>query len=129
PCTNCVAVTSTVQRLADIARYAQPHTSYKYLSHEQLRELLRDRNMTINYWKLQVSFFQYRLLFNDYSHFMMAVATDDVPRLRQLINQAQKSCTSVSKIVGLGEEAIAGNYHVRGYSEHDHAMSLLALRL
>ncbi|KAI0072081.1 hypothetical protein K474DRAFT_1686804 [Panus rudis PR-1116 ss-1] len=59
----------------------------------------------------------------------MAVATSDVPRLHQLVSQARKAHASVSKIVHLIEDAMSGTYHVRGYSERDHDMSLLSLRL
>ncbi|KAI0078464.1 hypothetical protein K474DRAFT_1583683, partial [Panus rudis PR-1116 ss-1] len=133
-CPSCISITDTVQRLAEMARYALPHTNHKLLSHEQLRDLLRDRMTTINYWKLR-SLSLMRKCANvlrkvsDYSRFLMAVSTYDVPRVRQIIAQARKNRASVSKIVHLIEEAMRGTYHARGYEDKDRDLSLLALRL
>ncbi|KAI0039703.1 hypothetical protein FA95DRAFT_1577424 [Auriscalpium vulgare] len=89
PCSACEAVKSTVTRLAEMAVHAEPRTSHKYLSHDQVRGLVEERDTTINALKLKLNLGRkvasvMRKL-DDYRRFVMAVSTGDVPRLRQLV--------------------------------------------
>ncbi|PIL37672.1 hypothetical protein GSI_01366 [Ganoderma sinense ZZ0214-1] len=133
-CIECFSVREKVARLAAMAQFALPHTNHAYLTHEQLRELLRDRDQTLQHWKLK----SLNLLrkcaatiqkLDDCHRFIMAVATSDVPRLGQLVTQCLKEKASVAKIIGRIEDALNGAYQARGYDSDDYDMALLVLRL
>ncbi|KAI1784985.1 hypothetical protein LXA43DRAFT_900727, partial [Ganoderma leucocontextum] len=64
----------------------------------------------------------------DARRFQMAVATTDVPRVRQLVDQAMKDGSSLSAITSKIELAGAGLYEARGYDETDYDIALLILR-
>ena len=55
----------------------------------------------------------------------MAIATNDVPRLHQLIKQCIKDQASIKRIVAQVEDSIAKVYHVRGYEQADLDIALL----
>ncbi|KAM5529996.1 hypothetical protein V8D89_010026 [Ganoderma adspersum] len=133
-CTGCMSVREKVARLATMAQFALPHTNHAYLTHEQLRELLRDRDQTLQRWKLK----SLNLLrkcatalqkLDDYHRFVMAVATADVPRLNQLVSRGMKEKAGIGKIISRIEDALNGAYQARGYDSDDHDMALLVLRL
>ncbi|KII88930.1 hypothetical protein PLICRDRAFT_29388 [Plicaturopsis crispa FD-325 SS-3] len=133
-CRNCADLTKTVERLAAMARDAAPHTNHRFLTYEQLRDMLRDRNKDIHLLRLDslnVGKKCASLLkqLDDHRRFLMAVATGDVPRLQQLVRQALKENASVSKIVSKIEDGLVGTYVARGYEEVDRAVSTLVLRL
>ncbi len=56
-CLACQAVTEKVEHLARLAQSAVPHTRYCFLTHEQLRERLRERDELVQGWKLKVSYY------------------------------------------------------------------------
>jgi hypothetical protein len=51
---ECDALHGRLQELAQIARNARKGMNYKFLSHDQLREILVERNEELNKLKLQV---------------------------------------------------------------------------
>lgn len=55
-CHECDALRGRLEDLAQIARNARKGTNYKFLSHDQLRELLIERNEELNKLKLEVHF-------------------------------------------------------------------------
>jgi hypothetical protein len=55
-CQECDTISERLDDLAQIARNAKKGTNYKFLSHDQLRELLIERNEQLNKLKLQVWF-------------------------------------------------------------------------
>lgn len=54
PCEECEAATDKVERLAQLAEHASAHTNHKYLTHQQLHELLRYNHDTMSRLKLKV---------------------------------------------------------------------------
>jgi hypothetical protein len=59
----------------------------------------------------------------------MALATDDIPRLHQLIRQGLKEGAGISAIINKIEQALSGVYQARGYNDLDYDIALLVLRL
>jgi hypothetical protein len=59
-CQECDALHGRLQELAQIARNARKGTNYKFLSHDQLREILVERNEELNKLKLQVILLDWR---------------------------------------------------------------------
>jgi hypothetical protein len=151
-CPDCKAITKTVERLVSMAHRAESHTNHKYLNHQQLRNLLADRDETVKIWKLKVCFSSQinqdtKLIFfvqamnlsrkcasvfrklDDCKRFVMAVATGDIPRLQQLVRQGLKEGASISTIISKIEQALDDTYHARGYKLKDFDIALLVFRL
>ncbi|GJE91565.1 hypothetical protein PsYK624_077150 [Phanerochaete sordida] len=134
PCLQCAAARSKVDHLADLASSVASHTNYKWLTHEQLRDLLREKDAALRKWKLMALSLTRKYgsvldKLDDARRFIMAVATKDVPRLQQLVRQGLKEHASISKIVQRVEDSLNKVYHARGYSEDDKDVSLMVLRL
>jgi hypothetical protein len=55
-CQECDAISERLDDLPQIAPDAKTGTNYKFLSHDQLRELLIERNEQLNKLKLEVWF-------------------------------------------------------------------------
>ncbi|KAH9951507.1 hypothetical protein B0H21DRAFT_681162, partial [Amylocystis lapponica] len=62
-------------------------------------------------------------------HFVMAVATGNVPRFQQLVRQGLNERVSVSQLVSRLSETVAGLYQCRSYDQSDLDVLLLVLRL
>ncbi|KDQ54169.1 hypothetical protein JAAARDRAFT_182553 [Jaapia argillacea MUCL 33604] len=134
PCLQCQSVTKEVERLASMAAKVSAHTNHKYLTHEQLRELLKERDETILALKRESLNLGQRCAslmqrVQDCRRFLMAVATGDVPRLQQLIRQALKEGASLSKIISKLKDSLLGIYHARGYDTTDFDIALLVFHL
>ncbi|KAI0067932.1 hypothetical protein BV25DRAFT_1911795 [Artomyces pyxidatus] len=117
-----------------MALHAEPHTNHKYLTHEQLDQLVDDRDERLNKWKLKALNLARRVAsvmrkLDDHRRFLMAVATGDVPRLQQLVKQGLKNHASIPAIIHKIEEACSGVYNARGYNATDFDMALMVLRL
>ncbi|TCD63849.1 hypothetical protein EIP91_004891 [Steccherinum ochraceum] len=133
-CGECQALSSTVQTLATLAQSAPAHTNHKWLTHEQLCALAASQSAKLKDEKLktlklsrQVNSLADKL--SEYKRFVMAVATNDFPRLKQLVGQCLKQGTGISSIVSQLERCIRGVYQARGYTNNDTDISLLVLRL
>ncbi|KAM5537691.1 hypothetical protein V8D89_008640 [Ganoderma adspersum] len=126
-CVSCINVREKVAQLATMAHFALPHTNHAYLTHEQLRELLWDCDQTLRHWKLKCATALQKL--DDYHHFVMAIATADIPHLHQLMLCGMKEKASIGKIISHIEDALTGAYQAWGYSSDDHDMALLVLHL
>ncbi|EMD37804.1 hypothetical protein CERSUDRAFT_49803 [Gelatoporia subvermispora B] len=59
----------------------------------------------------------------------MAVASNDVPRLQQLVRQGLKERVSILKLINRIEASLDNVYHARGYTSHDYDISMLVFRL
>ncbi|KDQ49796.1 hypothetical protein JAAARDRAFT_200549 [Jaapia argillacea MUCL 33604] len=94
-----------------MAQRVSAHTNHKYLTHEQLRDLLKEHDETILALK--------RNRLTTSRRFLMAVATGDMPRLQQLIRQAMKEGAGLSQIISKIEDSILGIYQARGYEGVD----------
>ncbi|VDC01702.1 unnamed protein product [Peniophora sp. CBMAI 1063] len=134
PCPRCDDIRADVARLSVMAQHAQPHTRYEFRSYEQLRELLKDRDRTLNTFKLKclnigrkVASVMQRL--TDYRRFVSLVASSDIPGLRRVVAQAQRSGASITAIIRKVEAALEYTYGAKGFSGTDLDLALLCLRL
>lgn len=59
----------------------------------------------------------------------MAAASNDIPRLQQLIRQAVRDKAGIASIIHKVELSIEGAYHVCGYNEKSLDVALLVLRM
>lgn len=66
---------------------------------------------------------------SDYKRFVMAIATMDVPRLKQLIRVALARNVSISRLIRLLQDAVEGTYSARGYMDDDIDLGVLVYRL
>ncbi|KAH8105867.1 hypothetical protein BXZ70DRAFT_1036584 [Cristinia sonorae] len=88
-CKSCQELTSKVHRLAALAKHADPHTNYKFLTHAQLCDLLHAKGTQLNDLKLK------------------------------LVSQCLKEGASIPAILAKLEQSITGVYHARGYNADD----------
>ncbi|EMD31048.1 hypothetical protein CERSUDRAFT_60567, partial [Gelatoporia subvermispora B] len=152
PCLECRAASKDIARLAELARSAPRHTSHRFLTRQQLDGLLSERNASLNTLKLKVRLYDHDYCYDidkvflqilnygrkcartirrqdDFNRFVMAVASNDVPRLQQLVRQGLKERVSILKLVNRIEASLDDVYHARGYSSKDHDISMLVFRL
>ncbi|KAJ7878261.1 hypothetical protein B0H13DRAFT_1561152, partial [Mycena leptocephala] len=86
--------------LPQIARDAKKDTNYEFLSHDQLWELLIERNEQLNKLKFESLNLARRLAtltrkMDDLERLLMAIATKDVPRIHAIIETAMRNGASV----------------------------------
>jgi hypothetical protein len=65
----------------------------------------------------------------DYECFLIAIATNDVPRVQVLINTAIRNGASINTITSLIIEAVQGLRSTKGFSEFERDLSLLIYRI
>ena len=66
---------------------------------------------------------------DDYRRFLMAVATNQVPRLKQLVAQGLKDGVSVGTLVETIQRAVDDTYRARQYDSDDMDIALMVYRL
>ncbi|KAJ7105296.1 hypothetical protein C8R44DRAFT_834477 [Mycena epipterygia] len=112
-----------MERLAELAAHANRGTNYKYLNYEQTRKLLIQRTKENNDLKLKTT--------ND---LVIAIATNDLPRVNALLNTAIRNGASVNTMTA---QIIEANdlsiliYRLGGQSllySLNHALGLPSLR-
>ncbi|KAJ7792995.1 hypothetical protein B0H13DRAFT_2393818 [Mycena leptocephala] len=111
-CTVTV-VTKSHEKLANIAPQAEKGTNYKYLNHGQMKDLLVERTKENNDLKLkslnmsrQLATFARKM--GDYERPIMAIATNEVPRINALISSAIRNGAGLNTIIGQILEAVQG---------------------
>ncbi|KAJ7888001.1 hypothetical protein B0H13DRAFT_1627217, partial [Mycena leptocephala] len=102
-CQECDAISEHLDGLAQIARDAKKDTNYKFLRHDQLRELLIERNEQLKKLKLESLNLGRRLAtftrkMDDFECLLMAIATKDVQCIHAIIETAMRNGASVRKL-------------------------------
>ncbi|KAJ6591976.1 hypothetical protein B0H10DRAFT_1724216, partial [Mycena sp. CBHHK59/15] len=100
------------------------HTPYSHLSHQQMRRVLEVANEKINDLKLEGLNLQRKFTtslrrLDDLEQLLMAIATSDVPRLRQIIQHALDRNVSIHAILELVQDAIQRVRRVYDYEEKE----------
>ncbi|KAI0054409.1 hypothetical protein BV25DRAFT_1949134 [Artomyces pyxidatus] len=134
PCDSCLGVVDRIDNLASIAQDAKPHTSHKFLNSVQLRQLIRDRDTDLQRWKLKALNLvrKVQTLFSrvsDHRRFVMALAENDVPRLRKLLQHAMTRGSSIQTITRKLADAVDGLYSARGFDLRDYDLATLVYRI
>ncbi|KAJ7154444.1 hypothetical protein C8R43DRAFT_885149 [Mycena crocata] len=133
-CQECESLHARLDDLARIARDARKGTNYKFLSHDQLRELLVERNEELNKLKLQTLNMGRRLgtfarKMDDFERLIMAIATNDVPRIHSIIETAMRNGVSIRTMANRIYEAFDGLYHTKGFTDFERDLGILIYRL
>ncbi|KAJ7707891.1 hypothetical protein B0H16DRAFT_1393244 [Mycena metata] len=104
------------------------------MSHDQLRELVIERNEELNKLKLQslnlgrrIATFARKM--DDYERLVMAIATKDVPRVHAIIETAVRNGASVRTMTNLICDTFEGLRHTKGFTEFEHDLGILIYRL
>ncbi|KAF7302358.1 hypothetical protein HMN09_00869400 [Mycena chlorophos] len=97
-------IPAEVAMLAQLAMDAAPQTNFVYLSDQQKTNLLRKRAEEIRQFRVKGLNFSRKLgtalrKISDYKRFINAVAEQDIPRLRNLVNVGLNRGASVSQII------------------------------
>ncbi|TFY81510.1 hypothetical protein EWM64_g2508 [Hericium alpestre] len=113
---------------------ATEHWPYKWLTYEQLVAKLDQKADEVKRLQIKANnqaLKVHRLIvrIDDYKRLMMAVATKDVKRIRQLFNLALKEGMSPRAILSRIERAIEGVYEARGFDEFDFDLARLLRHL
>ncbi|KAG1897499.1 uncharacterized protein F5891DRAFT_957131, partial [Suillus fuscotomentosus] len=66
---------------------------------------------------------------DDYSHLLMAISENDVPRLQQVIKITLDNGANVHKVINKLEDAIEGIYCPRGYGSSNIDIATLVYHL
>ncbi|KAJ7679989.1 hypothetical protein B0H14DRAFT_3908259 [Mycena olivaceomarginata] len=133
-CHECDRLPRRFESLADIATHAEKGTNYKFLHHAQMKDLLIERTKENNDLKLaslntsrQLATFARKM--GDYERLIVAIATNDVPRVNTLINTALRNGASVNTITSQIIEAVQGLRSTKGFTEFERDLSLLIYRI
>lgn len=60
---------------------------------------------------------------------LIYLADKDVSGVHRLISQARRDGLSLNAILGRLQQAVAGTYNAKGYSENEYDLAILAMRL
>ncbi|KAK7015827.1 hypothetical protein R3P38DRAFT_2543278 [Favolaschia claudopus] len=133
-CHECDKVLGRLNRLGSMAEHAEKGTNYRFLSHNQLKDLLVERTKENNDLKLeslnmsrQLATFARKM--GDYERLVMAIAENDVPRINALLNTALRNGASVNTIIAQITEAVQGLRSTKGFTQFEHDLSLLIYRI
>ncbi|KIJ05111.1 hypothetical protein PAXINDRAFT_93883, partial [Paxillus involutus ATCC 200175] len=131
-CLECLSTQTTKARLQieERARAASPHTPYQFLTHQQLRELLRSTTKDLNEYKLKVLGLSRKLStmirrLTDSKRLIMAIASCEYPRVSQLIGVALRQGASWRAIIMMIQGAVEKLSHSRGYTTKDFELARL----
>ncbi|KAF7334758.1 hypothetical protein MSAN_02374300 [Mycena sanguinolenta] len=117
-CSHCAKIPAEVHKLVDLAVQADSRVNHRYLSWNQIRQLLADRTEELRKWRLK-SLNQARNFATavrklaDYKRFMEAVAEMNIPRLQQLVSVGIRRGSSPLAIIRMMQSALEGVYRPR----------------
>ncbi|KAJ6613651.1 hypothetical protein B0H10DRAFT_1917085 [Mycena sp. CBHHK59/15] len=127
PCFPCAEI-HNLPRHRDLQQRATEgadlHTPYNLLSRDQMRAQLANANTKINSLKLEGLNLQRNLgrslsRVSDYEQLVMAIANSDIPRLRQIVQQALDRNISIRVLLDFLKDAVQGVRRVFGYDKKD----------
>ncbi|KAK7012371.1 hypothetical protein R3P38DRAFT_3019043 [Favolaschia claudopus] len=133
-CQNCDAIHGRLEDIAAIARNAKKGTNYKFLSHDQLRNLLVERNEELNKLKLESLNLGRRLAtfarkMDDFERLLVAIAENDVPRIHTIIETALRNGASIRTITNKIYDAFEGLLSTKGFTDFEKDLGILIYRL
>lgn len=126
-CASCLSIMSgkPFRAVVKRAEHAPAHTPWKYLTTQQLVNLLRkmsarQRRDSLKMLNLARKLGTLSKRTSDHQRLVMLLANHDIKRLRQLLAVALRRHASPRAIVSKLEAAVAGVYNVRGgYTERE----------
>ncbi|KIJ08705.1 hypothetical protein PAXINDRAFT_32050, partial [Paxillus involutus ATCC 200175] len=106
------------------------HTPYQFLTHQQLRELLRNTMKELNEYKLKILSLTRKLStmirrLTDSKRLIMAISSCEYPRVSQLIGVALRHGASWQAVIGMIQSAVEKLSHSRGYATRDFELARL----
>ncbi|KAJ6456289.1 hypothetical protein C8R47DRAFT_996339 [Mycena vitilis] len=133
-CHECHSIQPRLADLAQIARDAKKGTNYKYLTHDQMRHLLIEKNEELNKLKLESLNLGRRLAtfarkMDDFERLLLAIATHDVPRIHAIIETALRNGASIRAIVNKIYDAFEGLHTTKGFTDFEKDLGILIYRL
>ncbi|KAF7293728.1 hypothetical protein HMN09_01168000 [Mycena chlorophos] len=134
-CSACRKIPAEVAMLVWLADDTQPQTNFFYLTDVQKTDLLRKRTEEVRQFRVKALNVSRKLStalrkISDYKRFVNAIAEQDVPRLRNLVNVGLNHGASVSQIIRTMQMAVDGVYRPRPtICQQTLNMALLIFRL
>ncbi|KAK7693500.1 hypothetical protein QCA50_003068 [Cerrena zonata] len=126
-CRSCYAVVNSgvIHRLMSRSSLPwDPHTSYDWLTPNQLREALEKKNEDLARLRTKTSnnirkVARMTIKIDDNTRLISAIATSDGPRITRVVHTALKQNVSIREILNRVVRATEGTYHVKGYTKQD----------
>ncbi|KAJ7442894.1 hypothetical protein B0H11DRAFT_1910549 [Mycena galericulata] len=102
-----------VRVVEDLATNTKPHTNYRFLSYQQLTQLLTDKDSELRRWRLKCANLARKLgntikKLTDYRRLTLAVAESDYPPLTQLLSAGLRNGASPRKLINLLGDVVEG---------------------
>ena len=133
-CEKMIWNTNLKNILARARDGAEPGCNYKYLSHQQLSEMLISIRSTIKMSQLAALNASKKIerltRVNDWNtRLLKALSQNHIPRVHQLISVALKDGKSARGVLSMVEKAISNLYHAKGFDEEDADIAFLVLSI
>ncbi|KAK7446000.1 hypothetical protein VKT23_014623 [Stygiomarasmius scandens] len=133
-CAECNDLPELFERIESVARRAAPGTNYAYLGIDTLILLLHEWYNELQAWKLKTLNLRRDLVLSlrrldDHERLLEALSERNVPRVHQLLAQAQKQGMSIPAIISRLRLAFDGLYSPKGFVTDDFDLAVMGLRI
>ena len=131
---NKIQYNSNFKSILERAKVIQKHTNYRFLSYEQLNQVLEQKNQKINDIILkQLNLMKANLILNnknsDFKRFVQLISTEDFPRLSRLLKASINHGDSVHSIIDKLKKSINHLYKSKKFTEKEIDLGILTLRI